>query len=69
MTDLCPSHKAVLDTVRRLVRDGKPASAHRVARELGVSHQYAGKVLALLEKRGLVRDQPKVVRSGNWVLT
>ena len=64
-----PGQAAVLEAVRELAAAGERASDLTVARKLGVSRQVAAKQLRALEKKGLVRDRPRVVRSGQWEVT
>lgn len=55
--------------MRELTAAGEATSATAIAARLGISRQLASRQLALLERKGFVRDVPKVVRSGRWALT
>jgi Mn-dependent DtxR family transcriptional regulator len=59
----------VLEAVRALVAAGERPSTVAVAERLGIARQVAAKHLAALERKGRVRDVPKVVRSGLWEVT
>jgi Mn-dependent DtxR family transcriptional regulator len=64
-----PGQRAVLSAVRQLGANGQQASAVAVAEKLGISRQVATRQLEALERKGLLADVPKVVRSGHWALT
>lgn len=64
-----PGQEDVLAAVRALTEAGEAASAIAVAERLGFSRQHVSRQLALLERKGLLVDKPKVVRSGHWALT
>jgi Mn-dependent DtxR family transcriptional regulator len=64
-----PGQQDVLETVRALVAAGEQPSTIAVAARLGITRQVASRHLAKLEAKGLVRDVPKVVRSGLWSVT
>jgi Mn-dependent DtxR family transcriptional regulator len=64
-----PGQEDVLAAVRALLEAGEAASAIAIAARLGMSRQHVSRQLALLERKGLLVDKPKVVRSGHWALT
>ena len=47
-------------------RDGSPPSSQAIGDKLGISRQAAKKLLDELERMGLIRDEPVLVRSGKW---
>lgn len=59
----------VLETVRALAASGEQPSSYAVAERLGIARQVAHRHLLALERKGLVRDVPKTVRSGLWSVT
>lgn len=61
---LTPRQRDVLEAIRAL--DGGEASSQAIADGLGISRQAAKKHLDELERMGLVRDEPVLVRSGKW---
>lgn len=63
-----PGQEAVIEAVRALSSEGAQVSAQAVADRLGMTRQAATRQLVLLERKGFVRDVPRVVRSGNWAL-
>lgn len=63
-----PGQASVLEAVRELVAAGEPASAVAVARRLGITRQAATRQLLALERKGLVTDTPRIVRSGHWTI-
>lgn len=64
---LTPRQRDVLRVVGDLgVICGEPPSAQGVANALAISRQAAKKHLDELERMGLVRDEPVLVRSGKW---
>lgn len=63
-----PRQEDVLSAVRELTAAGLQASATAVGERLGISRQQATRQLALLERKGFIRDVPKLVRSGNWAI-
>jgi Mn-dependent DtxR family transcriptional regulator len=64
-----PRQADVLEAVRALTAEGLPASAVAIAARLGISRQLTMRQLAALERKGILADVPKVVRSGHWALT
>ncbi len=59
-----------IEAVRELTRTlGHAPNAVEVAAELGIAKQTARKLLRKLEAKGLVRDVPKMVSSGQWAVT
>lgn len=64
-----PGQADVLAAVRALTAAGEAASAIAVAARLGMTRQHVSRQLAALERKGFLRDVPKVVRSGHWTLT
>ncbi len=58
-----------LEAIRALAAEGAQTSAQAVADRLGVARQVATRRLLELERKGLIRDKPKLVRSGHWVVT
>ncbi len=48
---------------------GGPPSATQLGTHLGISRIGARKLLKRLEARGLARDVPKQVSSGQWAIT
>jgi Mn-dependent DtxR family transcriptional regulator len=48
---------------------GRAPSAVAISERLGVSRTGVRPQLRALEKKGLIRDVPKEVRSGKWKLT
>lgn len=64
-----PAEQATLAAVRELTAAGEQPSSYAVAEHLGVARQVAHRRLLALERKGLVRDVPKVVRSGLWSVT
>ena len=64
-----PRQEDVLAAVRALSDAGSQVSAIAIGERLGITRQQATRQLALLERKGFVRDVPKVVRSGHWALT
>ncbi len=64
-----PRQEDVITAVRELAAEGAQVSAQAVADRLGITRQQATRQLVLLERKGYVRDVPKLVRSGNWALT
>lgn len=64
---LTPRQLDVIDAVRTLTaRNGVPPSSQVIGTWLGISRQAAKKHLDELEKRGLIADEPLVIRSGRW---
>ncbi len=64
------SQKAALDAVRELTRQhGRSPTATEVGERLGMTRQGAAQLLHLLERKGLLRDIPKMISSGQWELT
>ena len=63
-----PGQEAVIEAVRALGSEGAQVSAQAVADRLGITRQAATRQLVLLERKGFVRDVPRLVRSGNWAL-
>lgn len=61
-----PRQADVVAAVRELTAAGEPASASAIARRLGISRQLASRQLGALERKGILADVPKVVRSGTW---
>lgn len=61
-----PRQADVLAAVRELTAAGEQASTIAIARRLGISRQQTARQLELLERKGLLADVPKVVRSGTW---
>lgn len=56
-----------LKAIRALTaRDGEPPSSQAIGDKLGISRQAAKKLLDELERMGLIRDEPVLVRSGKW---
>jgi DNA-binding IclR family transcriptional regulator len=64
-----PAEQAALEAVRALVAAGEQPSSYAVAERLGIARQVAHRHLLALERKGLVRDVPKTVRSGLWSVT
>lgn len=64
-----PRQTDVLAAVADLTAAGVPASATAIGERLGIPRQVASRHLVLLERKGLLADVPKVVRSGHWALT
>jgi DNA-binding IclR family transcriptional regulator len=64
-----PRQEDVLAVVRELAAAGEQPSSYAVAEKLGVARQVAHRHLLALERKGLVRDVPKTVRSGRWSVT
>jgi DNA-binding IclR family transcriptional regulator len=64
-----PAEQATLDAVAALVAAGEQPSSYAVAERLGIARQVAHRHLLALERKGLVRDRPKRVRSGHWEVT
>ncbi len=64
-----PAQTDVLEAVRALAAEGVQVSAVAVAERLGVTRQVATKHLLALERKGRVRDVPRIVRSGRWEVT
>lgn len=59
-----------LACVRDMTRElGQAPSAERVGERMGISRLGARRQLQALEAKGLLRDIPKVVSSGQWALT
>lgn len=64
---LTPRQLDVVDAIRTLTaRDGVPPSSQALGDWLGVSRQSAKKHLDVLEAKGLIQDEPRMVRSGRW---
>ena len=64
---LSERQRAVLRAINTLTRrDGSPPSSQAIGDRLGISRQAAKKHLDELEKAGLIRDEPVLVRSGKW---
>lgn len=63
------AQKLVLNAVRVIGGQGGQASAIAVADKLGVSRQVVTRHLLELERKGLIADIPKVMRSGFWRVT
>jgi response regulator of citrate/malate metabolism len=62
--------EAFLEAIERLTaREGRAPSAVEIAERLGISRQCATRQLVVLERKGLLRDVPRMVRSGQWALT
>lgn len=64
-----PAEQATLEAVAALVAAGEQPSSYAVAERLGIARQVAHRHLLALERKGLVRDVPKTVRSGLWSVT
>ena len=62
---LTPRQRDVLEAIRGL-QAAEPPSSQAIADGLGISRQAAKKHLDELERMGLVRDEPVLVRSGKW---
>lgn len=59
-----------VEAIAALTRElGRAPSAVAIADRLGVSRTGVRSQLKALEKKGLIRDVPKEVRSGKWRLT
>ena len=48
---------------------GRAPNASEIARHMGITQPGAHRMLAALAAKGLARDVPKVVSSGQWSLT
>jgi DNA-binding IclR family transcriptional regulator len=64
-----PAEQAALEAVRAITAAGEQPSSYAVAERLGIARQVAHRHLLALERKGLVRDVPKTVRSGLWSVT
>ena len=62
---LTPRQRDVLEAIAAL-GGVAPPSSQEIADGLGISRQAAKKHLDELERMGLVRDEPVMVRSGKW---
>lgn len=69
ITRTSPRQRDVLRAMRELRRLGKQVSSYAIAERLGIARQVAHRHLLALERKGLVRDEPVLVRSGHWILT
>lgn len=58
--------KAVAELTAQL---GRPPLPQEVGERIGVTRLGARRQLQALEKKGLLRDVPRVVSSGQWALT
>lgn len=47
---------------------GRGPSTGEIAAAMGITHSGARRQLHALEKRGLIGDVPRTVRSGTWTL-
>ena len=57
----------VLKAIRALTKQGgAPPSSQAIGDKLGISRQAAKKHLDELERLGLIRDEPVMIRSGKW---
>jgi DNA-binding MarR family transcriptional regulator len=62
---LTEGQRRVLGAISALAADGPPSS-QAIGDSLGISRQAAKKHLDELERMGLIRDEPVLVRSGKW---
>lgn len=60
---LTDHQRAVID---QITARETPPSTVELARHFGVSRQAMQQTLHALEKRGVLEDAPRVVRSGKW---
>lgn len=64
-----PRQADVIEAVRALSEAGLQVSAVAVGERLGIPRQVATRHLEALERKGLIADVPRIVRSGHWALT
>lgn len=65
-----PREGDAIAAVRELTATlGRAPNAVEVAAQLGIAKQNARKLLRRLEAKGLLRDVPKLVSSGQWAVT
>jgi predicted transcriptional regulator len=66
---LSPYQRELVELIATRARGGEPPSTVELAKHFGVARQTMAETLHALERRGVLEDTPRLVRSGKWRVT